>query len=102
VRFKQANFALLSPARRRVVLLCFLLVGIAIVAQAFHLHPNQLANDAKHCTICQVAHTSVQVVSVAHVAFGLTTTAFFSFSADADPKSVFDSFSLFSRPPPLV
>jgi hypothetical protein len=84
------------------VLVCFLLVGIAVVAQSSHLHPNDLANDAKHCTICQLAHAPVQVVSVVHVAFGLTTTALFTVSADLDPKPALASFSLFSRPPPLV
>jgi hypothetical protein len=102
MRFKQANFASLSSAKRRAVLVCLLLVGIAIVAQSFHFHPNDLANGAKHCAICHVAHAPVQVVSVVHVSLGLGTTVFFSFSSDPDPKLVLASFSLFSRPPPLV
>jgi hypothetical protein len=92
----------LSSAKRRTVLVCLLLVGIAVVAQGFHLHPNDLANDAKHCSICQVAHTPVQVVSVAHVAFRLAFTVFFARSSGLGPKPVLASFSLFSRPPPLV
>jgi hypothetical protein len=99
---KQPNFAHLSSAKRWAVLACLLLVGMAIAAQAFHLHSNELANDAKHCTICQVAHAPVQVVSTVHVTFGLTTTALFIFSHDPDPQPVLASFSLFCRPPPLV
>jgi hypothetical protein len=91
----------LSRAKRWAVLVCFLLVGIAIVAQSFHLHPNDLANDAKHCTICQVVHAPVQVVSAVHVAFRLAFTVFFTRSSDLGPKPVLASFSLFSRPPPL-
>jgi hypothetical protein len=99
---KQAKFAHLSPAKRWAVLICFLLIGIAILAQAFHLHPNELANDAKHCTICQVAHASVQVMPAAQLSFDLTATAFLNVSADPDPKQVLDSLSLFCRPPPLI
>jgi hypothetical protein len=102
VKLKQTNFAHLSPAKRWTVLLCFLLLGVAVVAQAFHLHPNELANNAKHCSICQVAHAPVQVVPVAQLSLSLTATAFLSLSADPDPKQGLDSFSLFCRPPPLV
>ena len=102
MRLKQPNFAHLSSAKRWAVLACLLLVGMAIAAQAFHLHSNELANDAKHCTICQVAHAPVQVVSTVHVTFGLTTTALFIFSHDPDPQPGLASFSLFCRPPPLV
>jgi nicotinamide riboside transporter PnuC len=102
VKSKETNFARMSSAKRWAVLLCLLLVGMAVVAQAFHLHTNELANDAKHCTICQVAHAPAQVATVVHVAFGLTTTAFFRFSKDPGPQPVLVSVSLFSRPPPLV
>jgi hypothetical protein len=102
VKSKQTNFARMSSAKRWAVLLCLLLAGMAIIAQAFHLHSNELAPDAKHCTICQVAHAPAQVATVAHVALGLTTTAFFRFSEDLSPKPILASVSLFSRPPPLV
>jgi formate/nitrite transporter FocA (FNT family) len=102
VKSKQAKFERLSSAKRCAVLLCVLLAGIAIVAQAFHLHSNDLANDAKHCTICQVAHAPVQAATVATVALGLPIAAFFVFSNHPDPKPVLASFSLFCRPPPLV
>jgi hypothetical protein len=102
VKSKQTNFARMSSAKRWAVLLCLLLAGMAIVAQAFHLHPNELAPDAKHCTICQVAHAPAQVATVAHVALGLTATAFFRFSKDLSPKPILTSVSLFSRPPPVV
>jgi hypothetical protein len=100
VKSKETNFARMSSAKRWAVLLCVLLVGMAIAAQAFHLHPNELANDAKHCTICQLAHAPAQVATVAHVALGLTTTAFFKFAKDPGPKPILASVSLFSRPPP--
>jgi hypothetical protein len=84
------------------VLACLLLVGIAIVAQAFHLHPNELANNAKHCNVCQIGHAPFHAASTAHVVFGLTTGIFQNFYVQPDPKPVLEVFSLFCRPPPLV
>jgi hypothetical protein len=93
----------MSPAKRWAVRTCFCLLAITLVVQAIHLHPNEPAQtDFKHCAICQVAHAPIQVVPIAHVAFGLTTTALFSPSADSHPKPILASFSLFCRPPPLV
>jgi hypothetical protein len=80
---------------------CLVLVAAALVASAFHLHPNDLS-DAKHCTVCQVAHAPFQAVSHTHILLGLAATAFFSASAQASPKTFLASFSLFSRPPPLA
>jgi hypothetical protein len=82
-------------------LLCLLLVGATFAANASHFHPNDLS-DAKHCSVCQVAHAPMQVVSQAHIIFGLTATAFIAVSAQPSSKAFLTAFSLFSRPPPLV
>jgi hypothetical protein len=103
MRLKQGDPAHLTPAKRWVVRACLCLLAITLVAQALHLHPNELAQtDVKHCVICQVAHAPVQVAPVAHITFGLIQTAFLSVLADSRPKPVLVSFSLFCRPPPLV
>ena len=88
-------------ARRWAAVACLLLVGAAFVAGAFHLHPNDLT-DARHCTVCQIAHAPFQAVSHTQVLLGLTATAFFTATVQASPKTFLASFSLFSRPPPLV
>jgi hypothetical protein len=100
VRFKNTNLDPVSSARRWTAILCLLLVGLVATAQAVHYHPNELANEAKHCSICQVAHASAQVGPVAQLAVNLTITAFVVHSPDVDPKPVPDTFSLFCRPPP--
>jgi hypothetical protein len=101
VQSRHTKFAHLSPTRRWTILLCLLLVGAAFAANAFHLHPNDLS-DAKHCTVCQVAHAPFQVVSLTQILLGLTATAFFTVSAQPSSKTFLTAFSLFSRPPPLV
>jgi hypothetical protein len=79
-----------------------LLVGLVAAAQAVHYHPDELANDARHCKICQVAHASAQPGPVAPLFVSLAISAFIAHSDDADPKAVPDTFSLFSRPPPSL
>jgi hypothetical protein len=79
-----------------------LLVGLVAAAQAVHYHPDELANDASHCKICQVAHASAQPGPVAPLFVSLTLLAFVVRFDDADPKPVPDTFSLFSRPPPSL
>lgn len=102
MRFKNSNPGQFSSATRWIAILCLLLVGLVAAAQAVHYHPNELANEAKHCTICQLAHASAQVGPVAQLSVGLTTTAFVVHSPDVDPKPVPDTFSLFCRPPPSL
>jgi hypothetical protein len=92
----------LSPGKRLAVVLCFLLIAAATFAQAFHLHPNDLANEAKHCTICQVAHAPAQLAPVAKLPVVLALAILPVLSPHRDPKQRLDAFSLFSRPPPLV
>jgi hypothetical protein len=102
VRFKNAHPGSISSARRWTAILCLLLVGLVAAAQAVHYHPNEQANDTKHCTICQVAHASAQTGPVAQFFVTLAVSAFVAHSDDADPKPVPDTFSLFSRPPPSL
>jgi hypothetical protein len=87
---------------RWTAFLCLLLVGLVAAAQAVHYHPNELANDARHCTICQVAHASAQTGPAAQLSVSLAVSAFVVHSDDADPRPVPDTFSLFSRPPPSL
>jgi hypothetical protein len=79
-----------------------LLVGLVAAAQAVHYHPNEPANEARHCQICQVAHASAKTGQVAQLFVSLSVAAFVVHSDDADPKLVLDTFSLFSRPPPSL
>lgn len=99
---KQVHLGKLSSSNRLAVVLCLLLIAAATFAQAFHLHTKDLANEAKHCTICQVAHAPAQLAPVAQVpvvqAFAILPILF----SNRAPKQRLDSLSLFSRPPPLV
>lgn len=83
-------------------MLCLLLLAAAIFAQAFHLHSNNIANEAKHCTVCQVAHAPAQLGQMAQLAVVIAFAALLVFSIAPTPKQRLDAFSLFSRPPPLV
>jgi hypothetical protein len=102
VKSKPAHFVHPSSAQRCIVLACLLLLTITVAAQALHSHPNELSSDARHCTICQVAHTTVQATPVAQLDLGSTSSVLLTLSADPDPKQGLDAFSLFCRPPPLV
>jgi hypothetical protein len=100
MRARRVDSARLSPATRWMALICLLLVGTALVVSALHLHPNDLGSDAKHCSVCQVAHAPMQAVSPAHIVFGLTASAFLAVSAQPRSRTFLTTFSLFSRPPP--
>jgi hypothetical protein len=102
VRFKKTNPGSLSSVKRWTVVACLLLIAFVTAAQVLHSHPDGLANEARHCTVCQVAHAPANVGLVAQLAVGFTVTAFLSYSADIDPKPLPDSFSLFCRPPPSL
>jgi hypothetical protein len=102
VKSLQAYFAHETPARRWTVVLCLLLLSVSVVAQS-HLHPDDVASAAKHCPICQVAHSSsTQFVSVAHVDVGLTATSFVVVEFESGHHSSFDLGWHFSRPPPAA
>jgi hypothetical protein len=102
VRFKAAHLGSFSSVTRWTAVVCLLLVGLVAAVQAVHYHPNEPANDARHCKICQVAHASAETGPVTQLFVGLTISVIVVYSDDADPKPVPDTFSLFSRPPPSL
>ena len=102
VRSKQARMRDVSPTFRWAVLLCLLLVGIAVAAQALHSHTNELASDARHCSMCQIAHAPANVGLVVHLVFRPSASVFLVSLSESQPKTFFASFALFSRPPPAV
>jgi hypothetical protein len=102
VKQNQVHLEKLSSGKRLAVALCFLLIAAATFAQAFHLHSNDLANEAKHCTVCQVAHAPAQRAQVAQLPVVLAFAILPVLSSSRAPKQRVDAFSLFSRPPPLV
>jgi hypothetical protein len=79
--------------------LCLSLLCISTAAQS-HLHPDDLAATAKHCPICQIAHSSAQVAVIAQLDAVLTTTAYLTVAQESDCQSNFDFGWHFSRPPP--
>jgi hypothetical protein len=91
-----------SPAFRWAVLLCLLLVGIAVAAQALHSHTNELAGDAKHCATCQIAHAPANVGLVFQLVSRPAATVFLVSLSRCQLKTFLTSFYLFSRPPPAV
>jgi len=97
---EQTNLAHLSSARRWMVLLCVLLLVMVAGAQALHFHSDDLAANGKPCPICQVAHSSVQVVPVAQLQVTLLAAGYLFSPVSLDRKSPLDSSPLFSRPPP--
>jgi hypothetical protein len=102
VRSKQSRMPDFSPALRWAAVLCLLLIGIAATAQALHSHPNELAGDAKHCATCQIAHAPAKVGPVFELVSRPAATVFLVSLSKCQPKALFASFSLFSRPPPAL
>jgi hypothetical protein len=100
VKPEKSNFAHSSPAKRWLVLICLLLVATMAAAQTLHQHANDLAPNGKHCPICLVAHSAVQVASMVQLHVAVQTTGYLFFPASIDRKSPLDSTPLFSRPPP--
>src|SRR5258708_2043200 len=97
---EQTNSPHSSPVRSWVPLLCVLLLVTVAGAQALHFHADDLAANGKPCPICQVAHSSVQVVPVAQLQVALQTAGYLFSPASLDRRSPLDSSPLFSRPPP--
>jgi hypothetical protein len=102
VKQNQVHFEKLSSGKQLAVVLCFLLIAVATCAQTLHFHSNDLTNEAKHCTVCQVAHAPAQLAPVAQVPVVHAFAILPVLSLNRDPKQRLDAFSLFSRPPPLV
>ncbi|HEV2963358.1 MAG TPA: hypothetical protein VG649_16135 [Candidatus Angelobacter sp.] len=78
-----------------------LLLITTAAAQALHFHANELTTDGKACPICQVAHSTVAVVSAIQLPVALHATGYLFSHASIDRKSPWDSTPLFSRPPPV-
>lgn len=99
MKSKQANFA---HSRKWLVAVCLLLILMLAVLQALHVHSGNVVNEAKHCPICQVVNSTVVVLLVLLLWFGLSATVRVNPLATPDPKSALQAFPLFSRPPPLA
>ena len=86
---------------RCFVVLCLLLLSFTVVAQA-HLHPDDSATSLKHCSICQVAHSSAQTAVVAQLQIAFSVSGYLISSQDHDQLLDLYSAWHFSRPPPLA
>jgi len=102
VKFQDRHIVQLSRAKARVIGLCLFLVVMSAGVQALHIHPADLVNDTKHCSVCQVAHSAIQVPALSALCFSFHATDFLPAAADSDSYNNPASFALFSRPPPLV
>src|SRR5260370_19574914 len=102
MKSKRIDFARSSSVARWWIFLCLMLVLVPAFAQACHLHPGNLANETKQCSVCQMAHTPLQLVLVVPLAVAFKTPAVLPSVAVLEPRCVLTSFSLFCRPPPQV
>lgn len=89
-------------ALRWLVFLCLALVAVTATAQALHFHVDQLAGTPKHCPICPVLHSVTPLAHSVQLDFSLHTTAFLAASAESHRYLLENTFSLFSRPPPVA
>jgi len=86
-----------------LIALCLLLMLVSAVVQAVHSHPTLTANELKDCPFCQVATaTTIAVLVVLLYAVRLQRTAFVADCEEAQAIAPFDTFNLFSRPPPTA
>jgi hypothetical protein len=97
----QAKLGHTTAFKRWFVLVCLLLLSVTVVAQS-HLHPDDSASALKHCSICQVAHSSAQIAVVAQLQVAFAASGYLGSAQDHD--QLLDLFSAwhFSRPPPLA
>jgi len=102
VKSKQAGLAQSSSARRWLMLLCLVLLAVSATAQALHFHSDDVSATAKHCPICPVAHSAVQIVLAVHLDSVLNITGYLRSAPDHERKSTFAPFWHYSRPPPLA
>jgi hypothetical protein len=84
------------------VIICLVLVTVPACAQAFHVHRGDLASETKQCSVCQIAHTALQLVLIVSLLFTFKTVALLPALAALGAKPVLASFALFCRPPPLA
>ena len=86
-----------------LIALCLLLMLVSAVVQAVHSHPDLTDNDLKDCPFCQVATAgAIAVLVVLLYTVRLQRRAFIVDCEDAQAIAPFDTFNLFSRPPPLA
>lgn len=95
----QAKLARTTAFKRWVVAVCLLLLAFTVAAQS-HLHPDDSASALKHCSICQVAHSSAQIAVVAQLQVVFTTSGYLIAAHDHDQLLDLYSAWHFSRPPP--
>ena len=85
-----------------LISLCLLLILMSALVQVLHVHAAGSNDEIKDCAFCQVATATVVALLVVLLYFVLGTTAFVAFAQPAQVKTVFRSFTLFSRPPPTA
>jgi hypothetical protein len=95
----QAKPAHTTAFKRWVIAVCLVLLSFTVVTQA-HLHPDDSANSLKHCSICQVAHSSAQIAVVAQLHVVFTASGYLVAAQDHDQLLDLYSAWHFSRPPP--
>jgi hypothetical protein len=95
----QAKLARATAFKRWMVAVCLVLLSFTVAAQA-HLHPDDSASTLKHCSICQVAHSSAQVAVVAQLHVVFTASGYLVAAQDHDQLLDLYSAWHFSRPPP--
>jgi membrane protein YdbS with pleckstrin-like domain len=97
-----AKFVRCSRFSKCLIFLAVLLVLITATAQAVHFHPDASANEIKNCAVCQLAAATALAILVIALPI-LRRRITFAFCSDQPQAgSIFASFNLFSRPPPLA
>jgi len=101
---------------RVAALLCVLLVSVAGIAQAAHIHgellPNRAAQVTTHaalngstgedaCPLCVAMHSALPVAGFAALLVGLVLEIDLLLVSTRKPKSLW-YFAAFSRPPPSI
>ena len=99
MKFVRANFGRSMPANRWLVVVCLLLLSISVLA-ASHFHPDDSGTTAKHCPICQAAHSPVQITVLALPQVVFATSTYLVVAHDCACRSTFYPGWHFSRPPP--
>ena len=88
-------------ARSWVIVLCLLLLSISAAAQV-HLHPDEMADSAKQCVFCQIAHSAPQVSIVVQLDVALAMTDSLVLTPEPELHSNTELGWHFSRPPPIA
>jgi hypothetical protein len=102
MKFNQSKFGRSMTVRNCLIAVCLVLIAMSAMVQVLHFHQAGAVNEARHCPICHVAGATMLALVIALLWFGLSRTAYVALSQTPHLYSAFESFSLFSRPPPLV